>query len=111
MNLFLSSNPDSKQNPHQHQQTQPAQTAITPPSTPYTAFYVSQFVALTTARANAELQTRARILSRIDMYLSVLYNLMQQQIARDTKRDSSSLKSIALLTMVFLPATAIATIA
>jgi len=33
---------------------------------------------------------------------------MQQQIARETKRDSSALKSISLLTMVFLPATAIA---
>jgi hypothetical protein len=33
---------------------------------------------------------------------------MQQQVARDTKRDSSAMKSISLLTMVFLPATAIA---
>ena len=33
---------------------------------------------------------------------------MQQQIARETKRDSSAMKSISLLTMVFLPATAIA---
>jgi hypothetical protein len=33
---------------------------------------------------------------------------MQQQIARETKRDSSAMKSISLLTMVFLPAAAIA---
>jgi hypothetical protein len=33
---------------------------------------------------------------------------MQQQISRETKRDSSAMKSISLLTMVFLPATAIA---
>jgi hypothetical protein len=33
---------------------------------------------------------------------------MQQQIARETKRDSSAMKSLSLLTMVFLPATAIA---
>jgi hypothetical protein len=33
---------------------------------------------------------------------------MQQQIARETKRDSSAMKSISLLTMIFLPATAIA---
>jgi hypothetical protein len=39
---------------------------------------------------------------------ALLYNLMQQHIARETKRDSSAMKSISLLTMVFLPATAIA---
>jgi hypothetical protein len=33
---------------------------------------------------------------------------MQQQIARETKRDSSAMKSLLLLTMVFLPTTAIA---
>jgi hypothetical protein len=33
---------------------------------------------------------------------------MQQEVARETKRDSSAMKSIGLLTMVFLPATAIA---
>src|SRR5277367_5816208 len=33
---------------------------------------------------------------------------MQQRIARETKRDSSAIQSLSLLTMVFLPATAIA---
>lgn len=42
------------------------------------------------------------------MLRALLYNLMQQHIARETKRDSSAMKSISLLTMVFLPATAIA---
>lgn len=33
---------------------------------------------------------------------------MQQQLARENRRDSSALKIISLLTMVFLPFTAIA---
>ena len=61
-------------------------------------------------RAKSELQQRQRMLDRIAMYLQVLYNLMQQQIANETLRDSSAMKSIALLTMIFLPATAIATV-
>jgi hypothetical protein len=36
-----------------------------------------------------------------------LYSLMQREVARGTKRDSSAMKSISLLTMMFLPATAI----
>ena len=32
----------------------------------------------------------------------------QQRIALETKRDSNSMKSIALLTMIFLPSTALA---
>ncbi|KAL8855913.1 MAG: hypothetical protein Q9178_007479 [Gyalolechia marmorata] len=61
---------------------------------------------------------------RIDLQMKVLYNLMQQgesknarSIALDSKklaeastRDSSSMKAIAVLTMVFLPSTTIATI-
>lgn len=33
---------------------------------------------------------------------------MQQRIAQETGRDSSAMKSIALLTMLFLPSTALA---
>ncbi|EFQ89187.1 hypothetical protein PTT_14651 [Pyrenophora teres f. teres 0-1] len=61
-------------------------------------------------RANRELQHRDRMLSRMDVYFQVLYSLMQQEVARETKRDSSAMKSISLLTMIFLPATAIATV-
>ncbi|KAI1667980.1 hypothetical protein Ptr902_09901 [Pyrenophora tritici-repentis] len=61
-------------------------------------------------RANVELQHRDRMLSRMDVYFQVLYNLMQKEVARETKRDSSAMKSISLLTMIFLPATAIATV-
>ncbi|KAH8594331.1 hypothetical protein B0O99DRAFT_625607 [Bisporella sp. PMI_857] len=60
--------------------------------------------------AEFQLQHRERMLSRIDMQLKVLYNLMQQNIANQTLRDSSTMKGIALLTMVFLPSTALAAI-
>lgn len=43
-----------------------------------------------------------------DNGMTQLYSLMQRQVARETKKDSSAMKSISLLTMVFLPATAIA---
>lgn len=65
-----------------------------------------------------------KILANIDFCQRVLYNNMQQEdnkisrsIALDSKklaeastRDSSSMKAIAVLTMVFLPSTAVATI-
>ena len=57
-----------------------------------------------------ELKHRERMLSRVNMQLQVLYNLMQSRIGDETLRDSSAMKSIALLTMVFLPSTALATI-
>jgi hypothetical protein len=50
------------------------------------------------------------MLSRVDMQLQVLYNLMQSRIGDETLRDSSAMKGIALLTMTFLPSTALATI-
>jgi hypothetical protein len=77
---------------------------------PYDSFHIRQHLEDLHIRADADLQHRQRMLDRIGMYLQVLYNLMQQQVARETKRDSSAMKSIALLTMVFLPATAIATV-
>ncbi|KAL8846478.1 MAG: hypothetical protein Q9221_008444 [Calogaya cf. arnoldii] len=63
-------------------------------------------------------------LTRVDLQMRLLYNLMQQKdsissqsIALDSKklaeastRDSSSMKAVAVLTMVFLPSTAVATI-
>lgn len=60
------------------------------------------------AQALAEWQHQARMLQRLELYVQVLYILMQQNIARETKRDSSGMKSISLLAMIFLPATAIA---
>ena len=52
--------------------------------------------------------------SRKDIAMNLVFNLVTQQdsetntaIARDTKDDSASMKIIALLTMLFLPATAV----
>lgn len=52
--------------------------------------------------------------SRKDIAMNLVFNLVTQQdsetstdIARDTKDDSASMKIIAVLTMVFLPATAV----
>ncbi|RYN25189.1 hypothetical protein AA0114_g12719 [Alternaria tenuissima] len=79
-----------------------------------TAFLMEQelnnYVEHMRIRANTELQHRNRMLDRMNVYFQVLYSLMQQEVARETKRDSSAMKSIALLTMIFLPATAIATV-
>lgn len=60
---------------------------------------------------DAEIAFQKRLLARITVYLQVLYNLMQQEISRDARKDTAALKSISVLTMVFLPATAVATIA
>ena len=71
-----------------------------------------------------EEEHRQRLLQRIDMQLKVLYNLQQQRIAQEvkrandvmkaiaeaTQRDSLEMKGIALLTMTFLPMTALASI-
>jgi Mg2+ and Co2+ transporter CorA len=57
-----------------------------------------------------ELHHREQILSRVKIQQQVLYNLMQSRIGDATLRDSSAMKSIAVLTMVFLPSTALATI-
>lgn len=96
------------------------------PAFAYDSFDIRHYVDHVRAKVDTELQHRQRMLDRISMYLQVvsqenaihlterghdqtqLYSLMQQQIARENKRDSSALKSISLLTMVFLPATAIA---
>ncbi|KAK4180620.1 hypothetical protein QBC36DRAFT_286429 [Triangularia setosa] len=69
-----------------------------------------QFVELASLRTTSLFREHEKLTQDVHMFLQVLYNLMQQEIARETKRDSSAMKSIALLTMVFLPATAIATI-
>jgi len=67
--------------------------------------------------------TRDRIVLRIESQFRVLYNLMQQRdnktnqelatqskvIAEASARDSSAMKVIAVVTMLFLPGTAIAT--
>lgn len=53
--------------------------------------------------------------SKKDTAMNLVYNIVSQQdteanitIARDTKNDSSSMKTIAVLTMVFLPASTMA---
>ncbi|OCL06378.1 hypothetical protein AOQ84DRAFT_390225 [Glonium stellatum] len=55
--------------------------------------------------------------NRKDIAMNLVYNLVTQQdsatnttIARETKADSSSMKTIAILTMLFLPGTFIATV-
>lgn len=62
-----------------------------------------------------EIKHRDRMLHRLDMQLKVLYNLMQQRdgkinyaIALEARRDTSAMKSIAMLTFIFLPGTAVA---
>ncbi|KAI0167303.1 hypothetical protein BJ166DRAFT_230884 [Pestalotiopsis sp. NC0098] len=52
--------------------------------------------------------------SRKDIAMNLVFNLVTQQdsetgteIARDAKADSASMKTIAVLTMIFLPATAV----
>ncbi|KAI0893443.1 hypothetical protein F4806DRAFT_475765 [Annulohypoxylon nitens] len=52
--------------------------------------------------------------SRKDIAMNLVFNLVTQQdsetstdIARDTKEDSASMRVIAVLTMIFLPATAV----
>jgi len=59
-----------------------------------------------------DLQLRDRLLGKLNMQLQVLYTLMQQRdshididIAEETKRDSSAVKTLALITIIFLPAT------
>ncbi|KAF4555176.1 Hypothetical protein D9617_3g022480 [Elsinoe fawcettii] len=65
------------------------------------------------------LQSRQRWLynakSKKDTAMTLVYNIVSQQdteanmaIARDTKNDSSSMKTIAVLTMIFLPASTMA---
>ncbi|GFG00727.1 hypothetical protein IFM53868_10837 [Aspergillus udagawae] len=46
---------------------------------------------------------------RAQAQMNAIYNYMTQRMATDSKRDSSSMKSIALLTMFFLPGTYMAT--
>lgn len=67
-------------------------------------------VAHTEVSTKYELHHRRQMLSRVDIQLQVLYNLMQSRIGDKTLRNSSAMKSIAVLTMVFLPSTALATI-
>ncbi|KAK4167195.1 hypothetical protein QBC43DRAFT_204488 [Cladorrhinum sp. PSN259] len=76
----------------------------------YNSFHSRQCLDVMATRSGYWLLRRDQLLSKIDIYLQMIHNFMQQDIARDTKRDSSAMKSLSLLTMVFLPATAIATI-
>ena len=72
----------------------------------------------TTRHLRSAIDARLRWLhaakARKDTTMALVYNIVSQSaaqtslaIARDTKRDSSSMKAIAALTMVFLPATAV----
>ncbi|KAI9823575.1 MAG: hypothetical protein M1832_002356 [Thelocarpon impressellum] len=47
---------------------------------------------------------------RLNNQINLAFNLVQQRDARTALRDSNSMTSIAILTLVFLPSTAIATI-
>ncbi|KAI5924314.1 hypothetical protein F4810DRAFT_664866 [Camillea tinctor] len=79
-------------------------------TTKYDSSIVKNQIDYLRSRCDIQFSRNQRMLNRIDISLQVLYNLMQQEVAHETRRDSSAMKSIALLTMVFLPATAIATI-
>ncbi|OCL11792.1 hypothetical protein AOQ84DRAFT_361208 [Glonium stellatum] len=64
---------------------------------------------------NAHLEPRkllghTELLSRLDIQLQVLYDLMHSRIGDETLRDSSAMKSIPVLIIVFLPSTALASI-
>ncbi|KAK0748447.1 hypothetical protein B0T21DRAFT_356563 [Apiosordaria backusii] len=76
----------------------------------YDGFHSRQFLQLTSFRNRYLFLWHEILVQDVHILLQVLYNLMQQEVARETRRDSSAMKSIALLTMIFLPATAIATI-
>ena len=83
-----------------------------------------EYIAALTRSTSSSMATHARLLSRIDIQLRVLYNLMQQHtfevsksdadamktIADAARRDSLEMKGIAILTMTFLPMTAFASI-
>ncbi|KIW34076.1 uncharacterized protein PV07_00876 [Cladophialophora immunda] len=73
-------------------------------------FELRKLLAHTKVGTNYELHHRKQILSRVEIQQQVLYNLMQSRLGDEALRDSSAMKSIAVLTMVFLPATALATI-
>ncbi|ERF70853.1 hypothetical protein EPUS_02375 [Endocarpon pusillum Z07020] len=69
------------------------------------------------SRTERQLEHREQLLKRIDVQIQVLYTFMQQadsrtniHIAEDTRKDSSAMKSLALITTIFLPTTALATI-
>ncbi|KAK4231107.1 hypothetical protein QBC38DRAFT_466843 [Podospora fimiseda] len=82
----------------------------TPECQRYDSFQSRQCIETLIARSEYLHLSRSRLLTKMDIYLQVIHNFMQQDIARETKRDSSAMKSLSLLTMVFLPTTAIATI-
>lgn len=58
----------------------------------------------------SSLLKRQRFLDRIPVQMSILYNLKQTQIAEATYVDAAAMKALALLTIIFLPPTALATI-
>lgn len=77
---------------------------------------LEMFIQRLNAKIVCQLKQREQLKDRIDNHLQVLHTLMQQldnrtnlQIAEETKRDSSATKSLALITAVFLPMTAIST--
>ncbi|KAK4462946.1 hypothetical protein QBC42DRAFT_72965 [Cladorrhinum samala] len=76
----------------------------------YDGFYSRQCLQAMLNRSDYTYGLRELLLQRVSVYLQVVQNFMQQEISRETKRDSSAMKSLSLLTMVFLPATAVATI-
>jgi hypothetical protein len=100
----------------------------------YNDFGLQAYVKHWTMRTERDLEHRDQLLNRIDVQIQVvrwsihfitmsrngtdpskLYTLMQQRdsrtnidIADETRRDSSAMKSLALITTIFLPTTALA---
>ncbi|KAK5166241.1 uncharacterized protein LTR77_008502 [Saxophila tyrrhenica] len=60
---------------------------------------------------------RERLFGKLEMQVQALYTLMQQhdsrtniEIATQTKRDSSAMKTLSLVSVIFLPLTAVASV-
>ena len=71
---------------------------------------LNQFIRSIHCSVREDILKRKRLERRVDIQMQVLYNLKQTRIAEATYTDSAAMKSLALLTMIFLPPNAIATI-
>ena len=77
---------------------------------PYENKELNQLIRRTHYSVQADLLKRKRLERRVEVQMQVLYNLKQTRIAEATYTDSAAMKSLALLTMIFLPPNAVATI-
>lgn len=71
---------------------------------------LNRLIRRTNCFVQESLLKRKRLERRIDVQMQILYDLKQTRIAEATYIDSAAMKSLALLTMVFLPPNAVATI-